>query len=84
MQLQHTVFSCSAQFHCIPFIPDDPQGVMSVYPGSSWNTVKKSHLKRENAADVIFLLPPRGPTLFPKFRLAVFSIQKTALNFLMA
>lgn len=31
-QQLHVVFSCSAQFHCIPFIPDAPMGVLLVYP----------------------------------------------------
>lgn len=32
MQLLHTAFFRSAQFHRIPFIPDVPSGVLSVYP----------------------------------------------------
>lgn len=45
-------------------------GSVSV-PSASWNIIKQSHLKKENAANFIFL-PPSIPALFPKFRLAVF------------
>lgn len=82
---QHAVgaqsFSCSAQFNCIPFIPDAPLGVLSEHP-VLLGALGSYHF--ENAANIIFLLAPCSPTLFPKFRIIVFLIRKTALNFLMA
>lgn len=81
---QHAVgahsFSCSAQFSCIPVVPGGLLGVLAEHP-----VLFRAfgNCCFEYAAN-IFLLAPCSPTRFPKFRIIVFLIQKTALNFLMA
>lgn len=55
MQSLHTSFSFSAQLHHIPFILMHSHGGYVSVSGSSWNN---RDLKKENAANVIFIQPP--------------------------
>lgn len=50
-------------------------------PSFSWNTVKQSRLKWENAASVIFLPPPSSPTLFPKIDMLCFWFKRLHWTF---
>lgn len=69
---QHAVvthsFSCSAQFHHIPFIPDVPLWLLSLYQvllGTLWNNhPEKGKMQQTSSSS--------SPTQFPKFRLPVF------------
>lgn len=87
MQLLHTVLPVLHNFTAFPSFLTLPRAFCQctsfVFVFLNLYCCETIELQMGKCGKVVFL-PPSSPTQYPKYRRAVFLIQKTALNFLMA